>query len=216
MSYKVPEGTIEILGQWEKIGKPYGIALLGSILSAFPRFNCVGQLNYGIDLEFAEQKNGLIRERIVLGVKDSELQKRLHGENNLGLEKATEIVREAEVSREPIRNMKHETATRNPMEMRLYLDPRDLKKVVKGEHYQIPCANGIISRVEGNQMFLADTLFSAISVSDTMSGDPKEMLNIVHTNSKHLPLSKKRLAQFKKKTELYSKLQIVFKCIKEE
>ncbi|GFT48421.1 retrovirus-related Pol polyprotein from transposon 297 [Nephila pilipes] len=61
--------------------------------------------------EFAEQENGLIRDRIVLGIKDSGLQERLLRENNLSLEKANEIVSAAEVSREQIRNMKYETAT---------------------------------------------------------------------------------------------------------
>ncbi|GFS71009.1 uncharacterized protein K02A2.6 [Nephila pilipes] len=61
--------------------------------------------------ELAEQENGLIRDLIVLGIKDSGLQEQLLRENNLGLEKAIEIVRAAEVSREQIRNMKYETAT---------------------------------------------------------------------------------------------------------
>ncbi|GFS43632.1 transposon Ty3-G Gag-Pol polyprotein [Nephila pilipes] len=64
--------------------------------------------------EFAEQENGLIRDCIVLGIyKDSGLQERLLRENNLSLEKAIEIVRAAEASREQIRNMKYETATIN-------------------------------------------------------------------------------------------------------
>ncbi|GFT88925.1 transposon Ty3-G Gag-Pol polyprotein [Nephila pilipes] len=61
--------------------------------------------------EFAEQENGLIRDCIVLGIKDSGLQERLLRENNLSLEKAIEIVSAAEVSREQIRNMKYETVT---------------------------------------------------------------------------------------------------------
>ncbi|GFS53086.1 transposon Tf2-9 polyprotein [Nephila pilipes] len=64
--------------------------------------------------EFAEQENELIRDRIVLGInKDSGLQERLLRENNLSLEKAIEIVKAAEASREQIRNMKYETATIN-------------------------------------------------------------------------------------------------------
>ncbi|GFY14774.1 transposon Tf2-6 polyprotein [Trichonephila clavipes] len=58
-------------------------------------------------------------------------------------------------------------------------------------------------------MFLADTLSRAFPVSET------EMLNIVHTISKHLPMSEKRRVQFKKETELDSELQIVVKYIKE-
>ncbi|GFS67363.1 transposon Ty3-I Gag-Pol polyprotein [Nephila pilipes] len=61
--------------------------------------------------ESAEQENGLIQDHIVLGIKDSGLQKRLLRENNLGLEKAIEIITAAEVSRERTRNMKYETAT---------------------------------------------------------------------------------------------------------
>ncbi|GFS54679.1 hypothetical protein NPIL_63821 [Nephila pilipes] len=33
--------------------------------------------------------------------------------------------------------------------LRLCLDPRDLSKVIKREHYQIPCTDDIISRLEG-------------------------------------------------------------------
>ncbi|GFS61202.1 uncharacterized protein TNCV_3104641 [Trichonephila clavipes] len=63
--------------------------------------------------EFAEQENGFIRNRIVLGIKDSGLQDRLLRENNLSLEKAIGIARAAEASREQIRNMKYESATVN-------------------------------------------------------------------------------------------------------
>ncbi|GFS59102.1 uncharacterized protein TNCV_69871 [Trichonephila clavipes] len=41
-----------------------------------------------------KQENGLIRDRIVLNIKDSGLQERLLGENNFNVEKATEIVRQ--------------------------------------------------------------------------------------------------------------------------
>ncbi|GFT07203.1 uncharacterized protein K02A2.6 [Nephila pilipes] len=36
---------------------------------------------------------------------------------------------------------------------RLCLDPRDLNKVIKREHYQIPCTDDIISRLEGKKIF---------------------------------------------------------------
>ncbi|GFS36678.1 transposon Tf2-6 polyprotein [Nephila pilipes] len=71
-----------------------------------------------------------------------------------------------------------------------------------------------INYVPGNQMFLADTLSRVFPVNETVRDDP-EMLNIVHTVSKHLPMSEKRLAQFKKETELYPELKIVVKYIKE-
>ncbi|GBO09304.1 Retrovirus-related Pol polyprotein from transposon 17.6 [Araneus ventricosus] len=45
-----------------------------------------------------------------------------------------------------------------------------------------------INYVLGNQMFLADTLSCAFPVNQTVNDDP-EMLNIVHTISKHLPIS---------------------------
>ncbi|GFX16777.1 transposon Tf2-6 polyprotein [Trichonephila clavipes] len=63
-------------------------------------------------------------------------------------------------------------------------------------------------------MFLADTLSRAFPVSETVRDDP-EMLNIVHTISKHLPMSEKRRVQFKKETELDPELQIAVKYIKE-
>ncbi|GFS85346.1 transposon Ty3-G Gag-Pol polyprotein [Nephila pilipes] len=53
----------------------------------------------------------ILRDCIVLGIKDSGLQERPVGEHNLGLEKAIEIVRAAEASREQISNMKYETVT---------------------------------------------------------------------------------------------------------
>ncbi|GBN40363.1 Uncharacterized protein K02A2.6, partial [Araneus ventricosus] len=37
--------------------------------------------------------------------------------------------------------------------LRLCLDPRDLNKVIKREHYQIPSADDIISRLEGKKIF---------------------------------------------------------------
>ncbi|GFX52843.1 transposon Tf2-9 polyprotein [Trichonephila clavipes] len=54
-----------------------------------------------------------MRERIVLGIKHRGLQERLLRENNLNIEKAIEIVRVAEASREQIRNVKYDTATIN-------------------------------------------------------------------------------------------------------
>ncbi|GFT45478.1 uncharacterized protein NPIL_688291 [Nephila pilipes] len=63
--------------------------------------------------EFAEKENELIRDRIILGTKDSGLQERLLRENNLGLENAIEIVRADEASLEQKRNMKYDTATVN-------------------------------------------------------------------------------------------------------
>ncbi|GFV98607.1 putative RNA-directed DNA polymerase from transposon BS [Trichonephila clavipes] len=78
---------------------------------------------------------------------------------------------------------------------------------------EVKYAGQIISK-SGSQMFLADTLSQAFPVSETIRDDP-EMLNIVHTISKRLPMSEKRHVQFKKETELDPELQIVVKYIKE-
>ncbi|GFU55364.1 transposon Ty3-I Gag-Pol polyprotein [Nephila pilipes] len=42
--------------------------------------------------------------------------------------------------------------------LRLCLDPRDLNKVIKREHYQIPCTDDIISRLEGKKIFSVEDL----------------------------------------------------------
>ena len=55
-------------------------------------------------------------------------------------------------------------------------------------------------------MFLADTLSRAYNASETAIDDT-EMLNIVHTISKYLPMSEKKTVQFGKETESDSKLQ---------
>ncbi|GBL73729.1 Uncharacterized protein K02A2.6 [Araneus ventricosus] len=85
-------------------------------------FSCVQQEGQAIECyvtqlrtlastcEFEEQENGLIRDRIVLGIRDNGLKERLLRESGLGLEKAIEIVRAAETSREQLRSMKEETA----------------------------------------------------------------------------------------------------------
>ncbi|GFS85250.1 uncharacterized protein TNCV_75131 [Trichonephila clavipes] len=78
-----------------------------------PRQNVVYLKTLASTCEFAEQENGLIRDRIVLGIKDRGLQERLLRENNLNIEKAIEIVWAAEAKREQIRNMKCDTATIN-------------------------------------------------------------------------------------------------------
>ncbi|GFS94185.1 retrovirus-related Pol polyprotein from transposon 297 [Trichonephila clavipes] len=72
-----------------------------------------------------------------------------------------------------------------------------------------------INYVPGNQMSLADTLSRAFPVSETVRDDP-DMLNIVHTISKHLPMSEKRdVYNLKKETELDPEVQIVIKYITE-
>ncbi|GFT91034.1 retrovirus-related Pol polyprotein from transposon 297 [Nephila pilipes] len=42
--------------------------------------------------------------------------------------------------------------------LRLCLDPRDLNKVIKREHYQIPCIDNIISKLEGKKIFSVEDL----------------------------------------------------------
>ncbi|GBN97669.1 hypothetical protein AVEN_89840-1 [Araneus ventricosus] len=60
--------------------------------------------------EFDEQENGLIRDHIVLGIRDSGLKESLLRESGLGFENAIETVRAAETSRDQIRSMKENTA----------------------------------------------------------------------------------------------------------
>ncbi|GBL80022.1 hypothetical protein AVEN_29040-1 [Araneus ventricosus] len=62
-------------------------------------------------------------------------------------------------------------------------------------------------------MYLADTL-SRTYVQDTIKDYP-EMMYIVHSISKHLPMSENRINQFKQETKAVSYLQIVLKYIKE-
>ncbi|GFT36785.1 uncharacterized protein K02A2.6 [Nephila pilipes] len=89
------------------------------------------------------------------------------------------------------------------------ISSRMQRMILKLLHYDFE-----INYVPRNQMFLADILSRAFPVNETVRDDP-EMLNIVHTVSKHLPMSEKRLAQFKKETELDPELKIVVKYIKE-
>ena len=63
-------------------------------------------------------------------------------------------------------------------------------------------------------MFLAETLSHAYNASETVIGDP-EMLNIMHTTSKYLPMSEKRTVQFKRETESDSELQKIINYIKD-
>ncbi|GFV19485.1 transposon Ty3-G Gag-Pol polyprotein [Trichonephila clavipes] len=224
-----------------KFESPESKANFSEVLQKFEEYCSPRQKTLASTCEFAEQENGLIRDRIVLGIKDNGLQERLLRENNLSLEKAIEIVRTAEASREQIQNMKYDTAMVNfvkenqnkpkthydckkcgrkhkPQEcpafrkicakyvyidsvnvhetkceiinatdsnvnnaemdklekegivskvnkptdwvlslvivekrygnLRLCSDPRDLNTVIKREHYQIPCTDDIISRLE--------------------------------------------------------------------
>ncbi|GBN53217.1 hypothetical protein AVEN_22342-1 [Araneus ventricosus] len=92
------------------------------VYERYKLFSCVQQEGQAIECyvtqlktlastcEFDEQENGLIRDRIVLGIRDNGLKERLLRESGLGLEKAIEIVRAAETSREQLRSMKEETA----------------------------------------------------------------------------------------------------------
>lgn len=71
-----------------------------------------------------------------------------------------------------------------------------------------------IKYVPGNQMFLADTLSRAFPKDEIIKDDP-EMLNVIHSISKHLPMSENRFTQFKQETESDAVLQRVIKYIKE-
>ena len=54
--------------------------------------------------------------------------------------------------------------------LRLCLDPRDLNKAVRREHYQLPTIEGIASRQSGNQVFSvldANSAFWQIKLEDS-------------------------------------------------
>lgn len=69
-----------------------------------------------------------------------------------------------------------------------------------------------IKYVPGSQMYLADTL-SRASMKET-GGDDPEMLNVVHSVSKLLPMSESRFKQFQKATEEDKELQMLFEYFK--
>ncbi|KAG8179535.1 hypothetical protein JTE90_025762 [Oedothorax gibbosus] len=56
--------------------------------------------------EFGEQEESLIRDRVVLGIRNLNLQERLLRETDLSLTKASEFVRAAETSKEQFQSMK--------------------------------------------------------------------------------------------------------------
>lgn len=56
--------------------------------------------------EFGDQEEDLIRDRVVLGIRESALQERLLRETDLTLKKATDFLRAAEANREQMRAMK--------------------------------------------------------------------------------------------------------------
>ncbi|GFT55427.1 retrovirus-related Pol polyprotein from transposon 297 [Trichonephila clavipes] len=114
--------------------------------------------------EFAEQENGLIRDRIVLKIKDSGLQELLLRENSLNVPKyepklkssLDRLEKEGIVSKvnKPTDLVQSLVIVDKPNgNLRLRLDPRDLNKTIKREHYQIPCTDDIISRLEGKKIF---------------------------------------------------------------
>ncbi|GBO00517.1 hypothetical protein AVEN_3736-1 [Araneus ventricosus] len=61
-------------------------------------------------------------------------------------------------------------------------------------------------------MYLADTL-SRANMKET-GGDDPEMLNVVHSVSKLLPMSESRFKQFQKATEEDKELQMLFEYFK--
>ena len=70
-----------------------------------------------------------------------------------------------------------------------------------------------IKFVPGSQMYLADTL-SRASLKEVGAEDP-EMLNMVHSVVKHLPMSENRLSQFQKAIQQDKVLKLVYEyCIK--
>lgn len=82
--------------------------------------------------EFNEQESSLIRDRIVIGIRDSGMKERLLREPVLCVNKATEIVRAAETSKEQLRTMKETAASTvfqvKPKSSRTFKQPNDNKE----------------------------------------------------------------------------------------
>lgn len=60
-------------------------------------FNCLRKL--AKNCEFGEQENSLIRDRIIIAIKDTTVQQRLLRENNINLDRAVDMCRLAELSK---------------------------------------------------------------------------------------------------------------------
>ncbi|CAL1289586.1 unnamed protein product, partial [Larinioides sclopetarius] len=60
--------------------------------------------------EFGEQEESLIRDRVVLGIRDSGLQERLLRETELTLQKAAEFVRTTEISKKHLQSINGSSA----------------------------------------------------------------------------------------------------------
>ncbi|GFT93525.1 transposon Ty3-I Gag-Pol polyprotein [Nephila pilipes] len=125
--------------------------------------------------EFAEQENGLIRDHIVLGIKVSGLLEDCFEKNNLGLEKAIEIVRAAEASRKQIRKMKYETATVNFVRKRKTLINRrsrfNMNNTNNTHEMNVPC----------NEL---DVYIDSVTVNETKC----EMINYTDSIDKNIEI----------------------------
>lgn len=65
--------------------------------------------NLASSCEFGDQRESLIRDRVVLGIRDAAMTERLLREPDLSLSKATDFIRTAEISRLQMRNMMSST-----------------------------------------------------------------------------------------------------------
>lgn len=110
------EKYTEVLKKFEE----YCLPRQNVVYERYKFFSCVQQEGQSIEsyvtqlktlastCEFADQEDGLIRDRIVLGIRDNRLKERLLRESSLEVGKVVEIVRAAESSREQIRSMNDE------------------------------------------------------------------------------------------------------------
>ncbi|GBM00549.1 hypothetical protein AVEN_77359-1 [Araneus ventricosus] len=69
--------------------------------------NCLTELKTLVSTcDLGEQEEGLIRDRVFLGIRDMSLQERLLRESDLTVKKATELLRALEASKHQIESVK--------------------------------------------------------------------------------------------------------------
>lgn len=94
------------------------------VFERYKFFSCVQQEGQNVDAyltqlktlastcEFGDQEEGLIRDRIVLGIRDNSLQERLLREPSLTLKKAADFLRASETSKEHLKTIKEPTVAK--------------------------------------------------------------------------------------------------------
>lgn len=110
-TFKLAETGLKLDDVLQKF-EDYSVPRKNVVFERFKFFSCNQQEGQGVDAyvtqlktlaaacEFDNQEETLIRDRVVLGLRDSALQERLLREPQLSLKKALEFVRATEVSRE--------------------------------------------------------------------------------------------------------------------